>query len=128
MFQQMYFLLLRRYREQGIELVQASDGRDAIAKIRDNPEISLIILDVLMPEMDGLTFLRLTRQVPDISRIPVIAVSIDGKEETRSGVLQAGARSFLTKPLRATDLYPRIEEIHPDWSASPFAHGHGTSH
>ncbi len=48
--------------------------------------------------------------------------------ETREDALQAGAHAFLTKPLRATDLYPWIEELHPEWSGGSFGIWRATEH
>ena len=79
------------------EVIYAADGREAMEQIRANRDfLSLILLDLLMPEMDGFAVLEELRSDPAGRRIPVIVLTADRSAEVRS--LQLGAADFLSKP------------------------------
>jgi DNA-binding response OmpR family regulator len=93
-----------------------SNAKDAFEAIRRfNP--SLILLDIMMPETDGLTFLRMLRSVNG-SDIPVVVVSAKCSEEDRVTAFRAGANGFLAKPFGVQDLYDVI---------GPFLNGNSSS-
>lgn len=95
----MYDLMLRRH-----ELVHCYDGREGLTKLAEHPDADLILLDINMPTMNGLEFLRELRADAAFVSIPVVIVSTEGKEEDTRRALEAGATSYLTKPFQAEDL------------------------
>lgn len=95
----MYDLMLKRH-----QLVHCYDGREGLAKLAEHPDANLILLDINMPHMNGLEFLRELRQDAAFSTIPVVIVSTEGKDEDTQRALDAGATTYLTKPFQAEDL------------------------
>ena len=95
----MYDLMLKRH-----QLVHCYDGREGLAKLAEHPDANLILLDINMPNMNGLEFLRELRQDQAFTTIPVVIVSTEGKDEDTQRALEAGATTYLTKPFQAEDL------------------------
>jgi CheY-like chemotaxis protein/anti-sigma regulatory factor (Ser/Thr protein kinase) len=81
-----------------IELTVAVNGRDGLAAARARPP-HLILLDIGLPDIDGLQVLRLIRDDPRLARVPVIVVSADTSEHRVDAALAGGASEFLAKPL-----------------------------
>ncbi len=95
------------------EQVQALDGREALDRLAEHPDVDLIFLDINMPNMNGLEFLRRVKADAALSRIPVVIVSTEGKEEDTVRGLQAGAAAYVKKPFRQetiTDIVARLPE------------------
>jgi PAS domain S-box-containing protein len=93
----------------GYESETAVNGTDAIAKL--DSEIDLVLLDVLMPEMDGFAVVRQIRASPDWSDLPVIMVTVlDGKSD-RIRAVEAGANDFVSKPIDMLELKVRIASL-----------------
>ena len=92
----------------GYETICAANGEEALQKVKsDAPD--LILLDVMMPVMDGLTVCRLLKEEEDTRLIPiVIMTALDGTEDRIAGI-RAGADDFLTKPVDERELLARIE-------------------
>lgn len=87
----------------GFDVIEATDGRDALAKLERNLP-SLVILDVMMPIMDGLTLCRTMRARPEMADIPVIMLSARTDAKSRREGLAAGATRYLNKPITADQL------------------------
>jgi two-component system, chemotaxis family, chemotaxis protein CheY len=85
-------------------LIAAHDGREGLARLDENPDVDVIILDINMPHMTGLQFLGQVKGKPELAQIPVIIVSTEGKEEDVARGLQAGAVAYLKKPFQREDL------------------------
>jgi PAS domain S-box-containing protein len=90
-----------------IDLSVAINGRDGLVAARQRPP-HLILLDIGLPDIDGLEVLRLVRDDPRLSRVPVIVVSADTSEERVDAALTGGASDFLAKPL---DLHALLQSI-----------------
>ncbi|MGB2985208.1 MAG: response regulator [Phycisphaerae bacterium] len=95
---------------KGYQVRQASDGRGALAKIAEEPP-DVIIMDVMMPEMDGLECTRRLRMNPDTRDIPVIMVSACADRADIVAGLEAGADEYLTKPIRTDELALRVRSM-----------------
>jgi signal transduction histidine kinase len=93
--------------DEGYEIVTASDGRQALARLREGANPDLIILDLMLPSLDGWEFRAIQRADPDLARIPVLAVSADASAKARA----IDATSFLCKPFAVDDLLDRVREI-----------------
>jgi len=81
----------------GIDILEAANGKDALARLKETP-VDLIFLDLMMPEMDGLTFLAAKRQLPGIAEIPVVVCSALGEKETVERAKELGAMGYIVKP------------------------------
>jgi DNA-binding response OmpR family regulator len=101
------FLLKSIVRNAGFDVLSAFSGKDALKKCKDmNPD--LVLLDVMMPEMDGLETLRYMREMAEI---PIIIVSAMGAKEDVVKALQIGVDDYLTKPFFNAEVVARIRAV-----------------
>ena len=92
---------------EGYEVIQASNGFEALNQVRDAlPD--LVILDVMMPNMDGFETLRLLREV---SAVPVIMLTVKSDEEDKVRGLELGADDYVTKPFSPKELSSRVKAV-----------------
>jgi len=100
----------------GLRTVEACDGREALERLR-NDEPDLVIMDMLMPQMDGFEATRRIRQTTRFAAVPIIAVSASSYPSDRDRALEAGADSFLPKPLDFDKLFEHVgERLHLHWT------------
>jgi class 3 adenylate cyclase len=92
---------------KGYTVVKSTRGKDALLKIKSQP-IDLVLLDVLMPEMDGFEVCRRIKQDPQLRQIPVIMITALSAREDRIRGIEAGADEFLSKPFDQTEALARI--------------------
>ncbi|MDD5630034.1 MAG: response regulator [Elusimicrobia bacterium] len=95
---------------QGYETLAAGNGREALACLRGQARRpGLILLDLMMPEMNGWEFLRVQREDPDLARIPVAVITVLANLEGRAPEL--GAVDLLAKPSRIETLMPLVARL-----------------
>lgn len=111
LLQKGYDLIFRRYRRGGCTLVRASNGKEGLERLIEHPDCDLIILDINMPEMSGLEFLRLCRSQRPFQKIPVIIISTEGEDEDIMRGLKAGANAYLKKPFQVDELHSMISTV-----------------
>ena len=92
----------------GYRTVSAANGREALQKVKIDPP-DLILLDVMMPVMDGLTLCRLLKEDEETRLIPIVIMTALDRIEDRIAGIKAGADDFLTKPVDERELLARIE-------------------
>jgi len=103
-------LIVDILRPLSLELAEAPDGTTALAAARSmGPD--LVILDLMMPGMDGFAVLHELRHDPVCAGTPVMAVTANAMPGERSKALLAGFSDFLTKPLRCAELRRRVEAL-----------------
>jgi len=91
------------------EVVEAGNGSDAIGVLKSRNDIDLILLDIIMPVMNGIEMLKVVRADENLKQLPIIVLTTD---ETKKGeALEYGANGFLMKPIRADDLKTKIETV-----------------
>lgn len=100
-------MLSRRLRHQGYRVSVAEDGRRALQAVRDQP-VDLVLLDVLMPEMDGYETLRQLKANPSLRDIPVIMISALDEIQSAVRCIEHGAEDYLPKPFNPVLLRARI--------------------
>ena len=104
-------LLLRTWLERrGFRVVEADNGLDAIARAEsDAPD--LIIMDVQMPKLDGLSATRQIRQVKELDDVPIVAVSAYGADQYRDHALAAGCNEYVSTPFEPEELERLIRTL-----------------
>ena len=89
-------ILLERYQ---MEVLQAENGREALRLIEQHPSLAVVLMDIMMPEMDGFETIRRIRTELNRTELPVIAVTAKAFPEDRERCIQAGASDYLAKPI-----------------------------
>jgi two-component system, OmpR family, alkaline phosphatase synthesis response regulator PhoP len=105
-------------RRGGYQLIIGRNGREAI-ELADLEQPALIVMDVLMPELDGLGALRLLKQSPKTANIPVIMLTARGHVMTRQDAEDSGASLFLTKPFSPNQLLTEAKRLIDAQSTPP---------
>ncbi len=92
------------------ELVEASDGVDALNKLTTT-SVDLIVSDMNMPNMDGITFIKKVKEDPKHKFIPIIMLTTESQPEKKKLGMDAGARAWLTKPFSPEELIETISKL-----------------
>ncbi|MFL5303609.1 MAG: response regulator [Polyangia bacterium] len=95
----------------GYRVIQAEGGAEALAILQGSRRPDLVLLDVLMPGMDGYETCRRIRALPHGSDVPVLFLTALGDLETHRAAMESGADDFLTKPLNRTELLIRVRSL-----------------
>jgi CheY-like chemotaxis protein len=82
-----------------MKVIHAENGRDAIRLLEANPGIDLVLMDTMMPDMDGLTAIQEIRKVPAFARIPIISLTAKAMKGDREKSIEAGASDYVAKPV-----------------------------
>jgi len=91
-----------------VDIIEAENGSDALDKLKKDSDINFILLDIMMPIVDGIEFLKIFRSDMSNSHIPVIVLSTDDTRKTE--VFDNGANDFLRKPIKEDDLFGKISQ------------------
>jgi CheY-like chemotaxis protein len=104
--------------EQGYDAIGAADGRDALDKLDgSSPRPCLILLDLMMPVMDGQSFRQRQLQIPDLAQIPVVVFS--AYQDVAKTAVAMNAAGHLHKPLKLPDLLRTVQRHCTNGVASP---------
>ena len=90
------------------EVIEAENGSDALDKLKKETNVNLILLDVMMPIVDGIEFLKIFRSDMSNAHIPVIVLSTDDTRKTE--VFDNGANDFLRKPIKEEQLFAKMTQ------------------
>jgi CheY-like chemotaxis protein len=112
------FALTSVLEAHGMEVSYAENGADAIEFLRADPAVDVVLMDVMMPEMDGYETMREIRRIPELAALPIVAVTARAMKEDRDRCIAAGASDYLRKPVDPDELlavigiwlYPMAEE------------------
>lgn len=97
-------------RQEGYEVILAEDGQEGIQKAREHMP-DLVLLDIMMPQMDGIEVCDRMREDPDLSHIPIIFLTARSDEKTEIEGLNKGADDYITKPISTNKLVSRIKAV-----------------
>ncbi|HXD42604.1 MAG TPA: HAMP domain-containing protein [Ramlibacter sp.] len=98
------FALATVLEEHGMDIVWADNGRDAIARVATDTQIQVVLMDIMMPEMDGMATMKEIRKLPAGKDLPMIAVTAKAMKGDREKCIEAGAWDYLSKPVNTHDL------------------------
>jgi len=94
----------------GYEVLEACDGKDALGKL-DGRKLHLIISDVNMPNMDGITFLKAARQLPAYKFTPIIMLTTEAGENKKQEGQSAGAKAWVVKPFQPAQMLTAVSKL-----------------
>jgi CheY-like chemotaxis protein len=92
---------LERYK---MNVVYAENGRSALEMLESTPDIDIVLMDVMMPEMDGYEAMTEIRRIPAFERLPIIALTAKAMKGDREKCIEAGASDYITKPIDTAQL------------------------
>jgi HAMP domain-containing protein/CheY-like chemotaxis protein/GAF domain-containing protein len=98
------FALSSVLERRGMTVLSAGTGREAIATIESTPDLAIVLMDIMMPEMDGYETMQVIRQNPALRRLPIIALTAKAMKGDRERCLEAGASEYLAKPVNTEQL------------------------
>jgi CheY-like chemotaxis protein len=98
------FSLTSLLTEWGMVVVEAENGAEAVARLAEHPDVSVVLMDIMMPEMDGYAAMRAIRAGTRSPQVPVIAMTAKAMPGDQQKCLDAGASDYLAKPLDSDKL------------------------
>ena len=98
------FALSSVLERRGMTVLTAGTGREAIATLNSTPDMAIVLMDIMMPEMDGYETMQVIRQNPAFRRLPIIALTAKAMKGDREKCLEAGASEYLAKPVNTEQL------------------------
>ena len=94
----------------GYEVIEAVDGKDALSKLNGG-KIHLVISDVNMPNMDGITFVREMKKLPAYKFVPVVMLTTEGAEDKKKAGQEAGAKALVVKPFQPQQMLAVVSKL-----------------
>ncbi|HEY1412683.1 MAG TPA: response regulator, partial [Rhodopila sp.] len=98
------FALSSVLERRGMQVLTATTGREAIALLEETPGVAIVLMDIMMPEMDGYETMQVIRGKPEFRRLPIIALTAKAMKGDREKCLEAGASDYLAKPVNTEQL------------------------
>jgi two-component system, chemotaxis family, chemotaxis protein CheY len=95
----------------GYDVLEAGDGREALALLEKIPKVHLIISDVNMPNMDGIAFVTQVKQHPRHKFTPVIMLTTEGQDAKKELGRAAGAKAWIVKPFNPTQMLDAVSKL-----------------
>ena len=98
------FALSSVLERRGMKVLTATTGSEAIAMLEATPDVAIVLMDIMMPEMDGYQTMQVIRGNPAFRRLPIIALTAKAMKGDREKCLEAGASDYLAKPVNTEQL------------------------
>ena len=102
------FALSSALERRGMRVLTATTGREAISILERSPEVAIVLMDIMMPEMDGYETIALIRGNPELRRLPIVALTAKAMKGDREKCLEAGASDYLAKPVNTEQLFSAL--------------------
>lgn len=109
------FSLSSALSEKNIIIYEAENGHEALKRLEESPDIDLVLMDIMMPEMDGYEAMRRIRKLPNFHSLPIIALTAKAMKGDREECLKAGASDYIPKPVDMEKLFSLLRV----WLYSP---------
>jgi len=103
------YVLTDLLEDSGASIITASNGKEALQKLKENPDINLVLMDIMMPELNGLDATREIRKDDSTKNLPVIALTAKAMPQDRQDALDAGCNDYVTKPIKSEILLAIID-------------------
>jgi CheY-like chemotaxis protein len=98
------FALSSVLERRGMRVLTATTGKEAVGFVESTPDLAIVLMDIMMPEMDGYQTMEAIRQKPEFRRLPIIALTAKAMKGDREKCLEAGASDYLAKPVNTEQL------------------------
>ncbi len=98
------FALSSVLERRGMNVLTASNGNEAVNILESTPDLAIVLMDIMMPGMDGYETMRVIRQKPSHRRLPIVALTAKAMKGDREKCLEAGASDYLAKPVNTDQL------------------------
>jgi CheY-like chemotaxis protein len=102
------FALASALERHGVEVLFAENGHEAIAALETDPDVDLVLMDIMMPELDGYEAMRRIRSDPRFTRLPIISLTAKAMKGDRERSIESGASDYITKPVEMEQLLSLI--------------------
>ncbi|MCX4187110.1 response regulator [Methylophaga sp. OBS4] len=99
------FALSKVLSERGMKVIKADNGRVALDLLANNPDMDFVLMDIMMPEMDGYECIRKIRQQNHLQDLPIVALTAKAMKEDRQKCIDAGANDYIAKPVEVERLF-----------------------
>ena len=103
------FALSKVLKQQGMEILKADNGKMALGLLDDHKDVDLVLMDIMMPEMDGYEAMRRIREQPRFRELPVIALTAKAMKDDKEKCIRAGANDYIPKPVDVGRLISLIQ-------------------
>ncbi|GAA5089235.1 hypothetical protein GCM10023210_13800 [Chryseobacterium ginsengisoli] len=105
------FALRLTLKSRGYQIESCTMAQEAIDILQKDNGFKVVLMDMMMPEMDGYQAIKIIKDIPSTSKIPVIAVTAQAMPEDRQKCLDAGAQDYVSKPIDVDQLITAIEKL-----------------
>lgn len=105
------FALSKVLKDKGMQVIKAEHGKAALEMLEKQPDMDLVLMDIMMPEMDGYEAMRKIRQQPHLRKLPIIALTAKAMKDDKQKCIDAGANDYITKPVDV----PRLLSLMQVW-------------
>jgi HAMP domain-containing protein/CheY-like chemotaxis protein/signal transduction histidine kinase len=102
------FALSSALERRSMKVLTATTGQEAISILEKSPDVAIVLMDIMMPEMDGYETITLIRRNPTLRRLPIIALTAKAMKGDREKCLEAGASDYLAKPVNTEQLFSAL--------------------